>query len=438
MTATVRTKNQRLVSLDIFRGLAIAGMILVNNPGSWSTVYAPLLHAKWHGWTPTDWVFPFFLFAVGMAIPLALGKRLGQPQGKLLRKIGIRSLLIFGLGLLLAAFPHFKLTGRTPGSLLWLHYFLAAIFVISLFLRGAALGQKPVRAPLARRALYAVLASGAGIALIGAFYADYSTLRIPGVLQRIAIVYAVCAVLFLNTSWKGQLGSAIALLLGYWAVMSLVPVPGGIAPNLEPESNLGAWLDRTLLGTGHLWSQSKTWDPEGLLSTLPAIATGISGMLATHWMKQAGSANRRLFGLLGAGLVLLVAGTLWDLAFPINKALWTSSYVLHSSGVALIILSLIYWLADVKGYTGWGRPFYIYGANALFVFVLSGFVAKLSYTISWVADGQAVTLKNWIYHTFFTSVLSPYNASLAFALSNVVVFWVLAWLLYRRQIYIKV
>lgn len=438
MTASVRTKNQRLVSLDIFRGIAIAGMILVNNPGSWSTVYAPLLHAKWHGWTPTDWVFPFFLFAVGMAVPLALGKRLGQPQGKLLRKIGIRSLLIFGLGLLLAAFPHFKLSGQTPATLLFIHYVLVGIFVISLFLRGLALGRKPVRSQLARSALYALLFSGGGIAIIGAFYADYSTLRIPGVLQRIAIVYAVCAVLFLNANWKVQLGAAIALLLGYWAIMTLVPVPGGIAPNLEPETNLGAWLDRRLLGTGHLWSQSKTWDPEGLLSTLPAIATGISGMLATYWMKQAPNANRRFFGLLSAGLVLLAAGTLWGRAFPINKALWTSSYVLHSSGVALIFLSLIYWLADVKGYTGWGKPFYIYGANALFVFVLSGFVAKLSYAISWTSGGQAVTLKNWIYNTFFTPVLSPYNASLAFALCNVLLFWALAWLLYRRRIYIKV
>lgn len=437
MTAT-KTKNQRLISLDIFRGLAIAGMILVNNPGSWSTVYPPLLHAKWHGWTPTDWVFPFFLFAVGMAIPLALGKRLGQPQGQILRKIGIRSLLIFGLGLLLAAFPHFKLTEATPAGLLVVHYVLVAMFVVSLFLRGVGLGQKPVKSTLAHRSWYLILASGAGIALIGLFYADYSTLRIPGVLQRIAIVYAICALLFLNTSWKGQLGIAMALLLGYWGIMALVPVPGGIAPNLEPETNLGAWLDRTLLGTGHLWSQSKTWDPEGLLSTLPAIATGISGMLATYWMKNEADDRRRFLGLLGAGVVLIVLSELWNLAFPINKALWTSSYVLHSSGVALVFLSLIYWLADVKGYTTWGKPFYVYGANALFVFVLSGFVAKLSYTISWEAGGQAVTLKTWIYDTFYTSVLSPYNASLAFAITNVLFFWALAWLLYRNRIYIKV
>ncbi len=437
MTATT-TKNQRLISLDIFRGLAIAGMILVNNPGSWSTVYPPLLHAKWHGWTPTDWVFPFFLFAVGMAIPLALGKRLGQPQGAILRKIGIRSLLIFGLGLLLAAFPHFKLAEATPSGLLVVHYVLVAVFVGSLFLRGVALGQKPVKAALAQRSWYLLLASGAGIALIGLFYADYSTLRIPGVLQRIAIVYAICALLFLNTSWKGQLGIAIVLLLGYWGIMALVPVPGGIAPNLEPETNLGAWLDRTLLGTGHLWSQSKTWDPEGLLSTLPAVATGISGMLATYWMKNEADDRRRFLGLLGAGVALIALSELWSLAFPINKALWTSSYVLHSSGVALVFLSLIYWLADVKGHTTWGKPFYVYGANALFVFVLSGFVAKLSYTISWEAGGQAVTLKTWIYNTFYTSVFSPYNASLAFAITNVVFFWALAWLLYRSRIYIKV
>ena len=311
-------------------------------------------------------------------------------------------------------------------------------FVASLFLRGAALGQKPVKTTLAQRSLYTVLASGAGIALIGLFYADYSTLRIPGVLQRIAIVYAVCALLFLNTNWKGQLAAGVALLLGYWGVMALVPVPGGIAPNLEPATNLGAWFDRTLLGTDHLWRQSETWDPEGLLSTLPAIATGISGMLATYWMKNEPDDRRRFLGLLGAGVALIVLGAFWNLSFPINKALWTSSYVLHSSGVALLFLSLIYWLADVKGYTTWGKPFYVYGANALFVFVLSGFVAKLSYTIRWETGGQAVTLKTWIYDTFYTSVFSPYNASLAFAITNVLFFWALAWMLYRDRIYIKV
>ena len=438
MKATEQSKNKRLISLDIFRGMAIAGMILVNNPGSWSTVYPPLLHAEWHGWTPTDWVFPFFLFAVGMAIPLALGKRLGQPQGKILRKIGTRSLLIFGLGLLLAAFPHFKLTDATPHGLRTFHYVLVAVFMTSLFLRGVALGQKPVRESLAKRALYVVLGSGAGIAVIGLFYADYSTLRIPGVLQRIAIVYGVCALLFLNTSWKGQLAVALSLLLGYWGIMTLIPVPGEIAPNLEPGTNLAAWFDRTLLGTSHLWSQSKTWDPEGVLSTLPAIATGISGMLATFWMKNEQDDRRRFLGLFGASLVLILLSELWSLAFPINKALWTSSYVLHSSGVALLFLSLIYGLADVRGYTSWGKPFYVYGANALFVFVLSGLVAKLSYTIKWEVDGQMLTLKNWFYQTFYTSVFSPYNASLAFAITNVLFFWGLAWVLYRYKVYIKV
>lgn len=438
MTVTETTTNQRLLSLDIFRGIAIAGMILVNNPGSWSTVYWPLLHAEWHGVTPTDWVFPFFLFAVGMAVPLALGKRRGQPQGAILGKIGLRSLIIFGLGLLLAAFPDFKMVDGAPEAVRYAHYGLLAIFVIALFFRAVALGQKPARTRAARLALYTVIAAAVAMALVAGPYYDWSQLRIPGVLQRIAIVYAVCALLFLNTSWRGQVYIAVGLLLGYWALMALLPVPDGNPPNLEPETNLGAWLDRALLGTNHLWSQSKTWDPEGLLSTLPAIATGISGMLATHWLRAAKSDHHRLWGLLGAGLALALLGSIWGLVFPLNKALWTSSYVLHSSGVALLFLGGIYWLSDMRGYQAWAKPFYVYGANALFVFVLSGFVAKLSYNIGWEsAEGSRVTLKQWAYEGFL-AVFSPYNASLAFALANVLFFLVLAWWLYWRRIFIKV
>ncbi|TXB63209.1 acyltransferase family protein [Phaeodactylibacter luteus] len=435
---TKQPTHSRLLSLDIFRGIAIAGMILVNNPGSWSTVYAPLLHAPWHGWTPTDWVFPFFLFAVGMAVPLALGKRLQSPKVAILRKIGTRTLLIFGLGLLLAAFPHFKLIASTPPAYRALHYVLLAAFLLALFVRGAALGQKPPRPKAARLSLYAVGLTGAGIALIALLYADFSTLRIPGVLQRIALVYACCALLFLYTGWRVQAAAAIAILLGYWALMTLVPLPDGTPPNLEPGTNLAAWLDRFVLGESHLWSQSKTWDPEGVLSTLPAIATGILGMLAARWMQLQQNPQKRFQGWLGAGLALILLGWLWGLAFPINKPLWTSSYVLHSGGVALTVLSLAYWLADLKGYQAWGRPFYIYGANALFVFVLSGLVAKLSYTLQVGSGAGAPTVKQWVYETGFTSWLSPYNASLGFALLNVAFFWALAYLLYKRKVYIRV
>lgn len=370
-------QQQRLLSLDIFRGLTIAAMILVNNPGSWSDVYAPLLHADWHGVTPTDWIFPFFLFIVGVAIAYALGKRKAQGMDKkvLLRKIIKRTLIIFGIGLFLNGFPFFNL----------------------------------------------------------------STIRIPGVLQRIALVYGASATLFLYVNPRQLFWVGVGCLLGYWALMTLVPVPGGIAPNLEPSTNIGAWLDRVLMD-GHLWTQSKTWDPEGFLSTLPAIATGISGILTGLWLRGEAGAYEKVAGLLAVGTILLALGCIWDLAFPINKKIWTSSYVLYTSGVALLILGVIYWLVDLRGSSWWTKPFIIYGTNALFVFVMSGLVAKLMYTIQWTNElGESISVKTWVWTTLFEPAFaSTKMASLAFALANVLFFLGLSWILYNRKIFIKV
>ena len=370
-------QQQRLLSLDIFRGITIAGMILVNNPGSWSDVYAPLLHAEWHGITPTDWVFPFFLFIVGVAIAYALGRRKeqGVERKALLAKIGRRTLIIFGLGLFLNGFPYF----------------------------------------------------------------NFSTIRIPGVLQRIALVYGISATLFLYCSPRQLFWVGVACLFGYWGLMTLVPVPGAAAPNLEPSTNLGAWLDRTLLN-GHLWVQSKTWDPEGLLSTLPAVATGISGIFTGLWLRKPNDGYEKAAGLLAIGVVLLALGCIWDLAFPINKKIWTSSYVLYTSGVALLFLGLVYWLVDLKGSTWWTKPFVIYGTNALFVFVLSGLVAKLMYLIKWTnAAGEEISLKSWIWNNLYEPAFTSVKmASLAFAITNVLFFLFLSWILYRKKIFIKV
>lgn len=368
--------TKRLLSLDIFRGMTIALMILVNNPGDWGHVYAPLLHADWHGCTPTDLVFPFFLFIVGVAIAFALGKRKasGQDQSAIVWKILRRTLIIFCIGLFLNGFPYFNL----------------------------------------------------------------SELRIPGVLQRIALVYGISALLFLKFDWKGLLGFGIAFLLLYWGLMTLVPVPGIGPANLDPETNLGAWLDYKLLA-GHLWSQSKVWDPEGLLSTLPAITTGISGILTGLWLKTNKTPFQHFMGLLRVGAALVVIGLLWDLLFPINKKIWTSSYVVYTSGLALLVLSLIYYLVDYRNYRSWAKPFVIYGTNALAVYVLSGIIARLLYLVSWTnASGATTTLKDWIYNTFFTSVFSEYNASLGFALANVLLLFGIAWILYRKKIFIKV
>ncbi|MCB9054032.1 MAG: DUF5009 domain-containing protein [Lewinellaceae bacterium] len=431
--------SKRLLSLDAFRGITIAGMILVNNPGSWSSVYPPLLHAKWHGCTPTDLVFPFFLFIVGVAIPLALSKYRGQPQSALIRKTLLRAAILFGLGVFMAAFPNFGMAQDTPLARKVLHYILLGIFTLALFSRAVCLGQKPQRMEWARRFLYLALASALAMAVTGWGIYDFSHLRIPGVLQRIAIVYAICALLFLRAGWRAQLYLGIGLLFLYWALMALVPVPGGHPPNLEAETNLGAWLDRLILTSNHLWSQSKTWDPEGLLSTLPAIVTGISGMLTGEWLRTQRSAYHKSTGMLAAGALLATLGLAWGLAFPINKQIWTSSYVAYTAGLALLFLGVVYWLIDILNYQRWARPFVVYGTNALFVFILSGFVAKLMYTIGWdTAAGERQTVKGWVYDTLFTPFLSPLNASLAFAITNVLVFLALAWVLYRNRVFIKV
>ncbi len=368
--------SKRLLALDIFRGITIAGMILVNNPGSWSTVYKPLLHADWHGCTPTDWVFPFFLFIVGVAIPLALGRRKeeGQDQAAIFRKILFRTIAIFIIGLLLHLIPRF----------------------------------------------------------------DFAHMRIPGVLQRIALVYGACAAIFMFSDWKRQAWIGAGLLLLYWGLMTLVPVPGGYPPNLDPETNLGAWLDRTILTSNHLWSQSKTWDPEGLLSTLPAIATGICGMLTGEWIKTKRNDYEKLTGIFGMGTLLLALSLTWDLAFPINKKIWTSSYVLYTGGVALLFLGSVYWFVDVLGYKRWTKPFVVYGTNALFAYVLSSLLAKMMFSIKWsIGEDQVQTLQGWVYENFFQAVWSDYNASLAYALANVLVILGITWILYSRKIFIR-
>lgn len=359
--------KSRLVSLDVYRGMTIAAMILVNNPGSWSFVYAPLRHADWHGVTPTDWIFPFFLFIVGVAIAFAIGssREAGVSRELLVRKIVRRSLIIFAVGLFLSAYPYF----------------------------------------------------------------DMSTIRVPGVLQRIALVYGAAALLFLWFNPRQLLLIGIACLLGYWGLMTLVPVPDGHAPNLEPATNLGAWLDRSLLG-GHLWSQSKTWDPEGLLSTIPAVATCISGILTGVWLRTNKDQYEKVAGMMVVGAVLLVLGLVWDTVFPINKQLWTGSYVLFTSGVGLLLLGAVYWWVDIKG-RKWGtRPFIVYGMNAIAVFTLSGLIAR-TFNIS--------GLQKWLWQSVFEPTFaSPLNASLAHAVTHVLLLLGIAWILYARKIFIKV
>lgn len=371
-------RRDRIGSLDAFRGLTIAGMILVNTPGTWSHVYPPLLHAEWHGWTPTDLVFPFFLFIVGVAIPLSFRRYLADPdlgRGALYRRVLRRSALIFLVGLLLTGFPEF----------------------------------------------------------------DLAEIRIPGVLQRIALVYLATSLLVLNVSARAQAWWAAGLLVLYQVLMTWVPVPGHGPGNLAPDANLAAWLDRLLLGQEHLW-QNRPWDPEGLLSTVPAVSTCLVGVFAGRWLTSDRDRREIAGWMLAGGWLLILLGQLWGAWFPINKNLWTSSYVVFTAGMALEGLGVCYWLMDVSGYRSWARPAIVFGRNPLFIYVVSIFLAKVLLLVPAGAgpDGDPSSAYRWGYERLFASWLSPINASLAFALTVVALCWGLAWLLDRKDVYVRV
>ena len=367
--------NQRLLSLDFFRGLAVAGMILVNNPGSWAHVYPPLLHAKWHGWTPTDLIFPMFLFIVGVSISLALTGMQEKHVAKtdLYKKIIRRSIIIFSLGMFLSGFPFFEL----------------------------------------------------------------ANIRIPGVLQRIALCYLFASIIFLNGSSKSTFVWLVSLLLVYWAAMQWVQVPGVGAGSYVQGANFAAWVDSIFL-QGHMWSQSKTWDPEGIFSTLPAISTTLIGVLSGQTLRAQKKAQMKVTSLLIWGGAAIVTGMLWSYWLPINKSLWTSSYALLMGGISMVMLATAYYLIDIKGWRKGVQPFCIYGMNAITVFVLSGVVGRLLYLIRWPSEDGVITLKTWIMRAVFLPWLSPINASLAFALCFVFVSYLAMYALYKKNIFIKV
>jgi predicted acyltransferase len=360
---------ERMTSLDVVRGATIAGMILVNNPGSWEAIYPPLEHAAWHGWTPTDLVFPFFLFIVGVSIALALGRRAekGGSMRDLYGKIVRRSAIIFGLGLFLGGFPEY----------------------------------------------------------------DLATVRIPGVLQRIAVCYLVASIVFLKTSWKTQAAIAATLLVGYWALMMLTPVPGYGTGDLSMEANLAAYVDRAVLGA-HKWKP--LYDPEGILSTIPAIATALCGILVGHLLRSRQTPTEKVAAMFVAGAIAVVVGWVWGLWFPINKALWTSSYVLLTAGLAAQFLALCYWVIDIKGYRAWAKPFLIFGTNALIVYFLS----ELFSSVSSMIPVGGTDLRSFVYERFFLSWAEPVNASLMFAVCTVLLWLAVVSVLYWKKIFVKV
>ena len=362
----------RLVSLDVFRGLTVAAMVLVNNPGTWRAVYAPLRHADWHGWTPTDLIFPFFLFIVGVAIPLGLGRRLETGEGRwpIVTRIVRRAVIIFALGLLLHAVSNF----------------------------------------------------------------DPATIRISGVLQRIAACYLVAALLFVTTDWRVQAGLAGAALVGYWAALTLIPVPGFGAGDLGKEGNLAAWLDRALLGP-HISRLGRVYDPEGILSTVPAIATTLLGVLTGRWIRGGRAPAATARDLLVAGAAGLGIGLGWDRWFPINKALWSSSYAVFTAGAALVVLAACYWLVEIKGSRWWTPPFVVLGVNALAVFFLSTLLSLLLLRIRIPAgDGRLRPLQAVLFEALFAPWAPAAAASLAWALAHVLLWLFVMWPLFRKGI----
>ena len=367
--------NQRLLSLDFFRGFAVAAMILVNNPGSFADAYPPLLHAQWHGWTPTDVIFPLFLFIVGVSISLAFTglQKQSVPRQDLYKKIIRRTLIIFALGLFLSGFPHF----------------------------------------------------------------DLSAIRIPGVLQRIAVCYLVASIIFLNGSVKTSFAWTAGLLLFYWAVMAWYPVPGVGAGSYVKGENFSAWLDSILL-PGHMWSQTLTWDPEGVFSTLPAISTTLFGVLTGHLLLSEKPAMEKTALLLIGGNIAIATGMIWSQWLPINKSLWTSSYAVLMSGISMVMLAMAHYLIDIKGWQKGIKPFRVYGMNAITVFVLTGIVGRLLYQVKWQSGGGEITLKGWLMKQIFLPWLSPLNASLAYALCFVFISYLAMYWLYRKKIFLKV
>ena len=394
---------ERLLSLDAFRGITIAGMVIVNDPGTWDAIYAPLKHAEWNGWTPTDLIFPFFLFIVGVSISLSLGKRLSSEKAdrSVYLKIIRRAALLFAIGVLLNALPLYDFAKHE-----WI---------------------------------------------------DLSTLRIMGVLQRIAICYFFSSFIFILTDWRQQLIISIGLLIIYWAAMSWIEVPECLRTSVDLKPcNLAAYIDRLVLTTNHMWQESKVFDPEGLLSTIPAIVSTLAGVLTGAWISKssppyeggvaAASSDgvvlpnrlRKIAGLLIAGSLLTIAGLIWDVWFPINKNLWTSSYVVFTTGAALILLGTFYWLIDVEGFTAWAKPFIIFGVNAIALYIGSSVMdAYLGAIIVGGDKENPISLQSWIFNNWFLPWADPINASLAYACAFTLVWLFFMWLLYRKRIFIK-
>ena len=380
----MRDAPVRLISLDAFRGFTIAAMVLVNNPGDWGNLHAQLAHARWNGWTFTDCIFPFFLFIGGVAMTLSLGRlaAAGADKPRLLLKLARRAALIFLIGFLLNLVPHFNV----------------------------------------------------------------ATVRIPGVLQRIALCTLLVAPVVVYLGWRAQLAVAGLLLAMYAVLMLWVPVPGIGAGVLEPGQDFGAYVDRMVLD-GHMWVQSRTWDPEGLVTTIPALCSQLFGVLAGRVLALNLARTEQAVWMLFAGLVFLALGSSLDaLLMPINKSLWTVSYCLLMTGWALLVFGVFFWLLDATPHAVvraraavWAKPFVIYGMNALFIFAFSGFVAKL---LGWIKlaqpDGSQLSLGRTLYAPIKALPLGAANTSLLYAILFNACMFAIAYAMWRKRWFVKV
>ncbi|RYY70191.1 MAG: DUF5009 domain-containing protein [Chitinophagaceae bacterium] len=382
--------NQRYYSLDVFRGATVALMILVNNPGSWGHIYAPLEHASWHGVTPTDLVFPFFLFAVGNAMAFVMPKLQAAGDSTFWKKLLKRTLLIFGIGLLLHWFP---------------------------FVRFDAEGALVVR--------------------------KWETLRIFGVLQRIAVCYFFASIIVYYLKLRGSFVFSAFLLLAYWFLC----VAGNPADPYSLSGWFGTYIDIAILGEKHMYKgEGVPFDPEGVMSSFAAIVQVVLGYIAGNYIITKGKTHEMLNGLFVAGCVLIFTGFCWDMAFPLNKKIWTSSYTIYTTGLALLILAILIYLIEFKNAKGgWSRFFDVFGKNPLFIFVLSGALPRLLGLIR-IPDGISNSGKEkfltpfaWFYEKCCKPLFDdPKNGSLFYALCFITLMWLLAWLMDRKKIYIKV
>lgn len=380
--AVGRTFSSRLMCLDVLRGLAVAGMILVDNPGSDEKAYHLISHAEWNGWTPADLIFPSFLFLVGVSLVFSFAKRFasGQSRQQILFHVFKRSLLLIAIGLLVNASP-----------------------IIGL---------------------------------------DLHSWRFEGVTQRIALCYLAAALLELWSDRRGQILAIAVCLFGYWALLRFVPVPGfGVPgrniPFMDPDRNIAAWLDRKLF-MGHLFEGTR--DPEGIISTIPAIATTLIGVLTGHWLRSPKSPAIKMLAMLLTGILGLVAGQVWNIWFPINKNLWTSSFVLFTGGFALIFLAFLYWILEIKMWRGaWTMPILVFGMNAVAGFVADSLVYGPGYSFTvQTTNGGTSSWHDAAQARLQALGASPPNASLIYSLVAVLFCWILLWLLWRKRIFLKV